>query len=246
MRALVLAAGRGTRLRPLTDQVPKALVPVGSVPLLDRILTSLRDGGFTDIIVVTGHLGEQVEARYGNGERAGLRLTYRRQEQRTGSATAALAARDALGDEPFLLTWCDVLSAPVNYQVVRIAFENGDSDAAVGVNWEEDPYQGGAVYVEGGRVMRLVEKPPPGTSHTHWNNAGILALAPVVWDYLEQLQPSARGEYELPEAIGRMAEAGRVVKAVPLPALRAEVSTAADLDTLAQLAEALPGEALGG
>ena len=104
------------------------------------------------------------------------------------------------------------------------------SDALLAVNRVDDPWRGAAVYVaEGGRVERIVEKPPRGTSTTQWNNAGIFVLDPVALDYAARLMPSSRREYELPQAIAAMVADGRRVFALPVLGFWSDVGTPADL-----------------
>jgi NDP-sugar pyrophosphorylase family protein len=208
MKALVLAAGRGIRLRPLTDRLPKPLIEVAGRPVLEHILRGLAAAGVDEAAVVIGHLGEQIEAHFGKGSSLGMRLRYRRQSSLSGTAKAALLADDLLAGEPFVLTWGDILTDWTNYRRLLEAFSADPCDALLGLNEVEDPAAGAAVYRDGDRVTEIVEKPPPGTSTTRWNNAGVMALTPVIWPILNQLEPSARGEYELPQGVRAMIEQG--------------------------------------
>jgi len=235
VKALALAAGRGTRLRPLTDHTPKPVLEVAGRPVLEHILRGLRAAGVAEAMVVVGHLGEQVEARFGDGARLGMRLHYRRQAALSGTAAAALLAEDWLGDRPFALTWGDILTDWGNYRRLLDTFRREPCDALLGLNEVEDPAAGAAVYREGSRITRIVEKPRPGTSTTRWNNAGVMVLTPAVWPILKGLQASARGEYELPQGIGTMVREGHRVCGVEFEGFWSDVGRPEDVALLTDL-----------
>jgi dTDP-glucose pyrophosphorylase len=114
-------------------------------------------------------------------------------------------ARDFVSQNPFLLTYADILCDAAEYsRTSRILLHNPAIVAAIAVKAVDDPWQGAAVYEEQGRITRIVEKPPKGTSTTHWNNAGLYAFRRPIFEYLERLQPSVRGEYELTAALDSM------------------------------------------
>jgi NDP-sugar pyrophosphorylase family protein len=235
-QALILAAGKGTRMGPLTEQRPKPLLEIGGAPMLEHVVRGLADVGVGRVVVVTGHLGEQIERRFGDGAALRLRIAYCWQEHRNGTAKAALLARQYLGAEPFVMSFADILCARSNYRRLLAYFDAHPCDAVLGLNPVDDPWQGAAVYREGDRVTRLIEKPPRGTSSTRWNNAGVMALTPQVWPVLEELPPSARGEYELPQGIARMVEMGRDVRAVEFEGLWSDVGRPEELERLNRLA----------
>lgn len=214
-RAALLAAGRGTRLGSLTTQFPKAMLEVGGIPILHRIVDALADAGVTDLTVITGHAGEHLERETGDGSRWSARIKYRRQSAMDGTASAVALAREDVANAPFFCGWGDIVVGPANYGAVLRAAES--SDGALAVNHVEDPAAGAAVYVDDdGHVTRIVEKPPPGTSTTNWNNAGLAVLPPDIWPYIDALEKSPRGEFELPQAIANFVEAGGRLKAVPV------------------------------
>lgn len=215
MKAILLAAGRGTRLGALTERTPKPLLEVGGRPIIVHIIDGLIAAGVREFLVVTGYLARELEAGLGNGAHAGVSVEYVRQEQLEGTGRALQLGREWLGDEPFFFGWGDIMVRPGNYrEVVRRA---RFADAAIAVNEVDDPWAGGAVYVDGDwRVTRMVEKPARGTSATRWNNAGFGVLGTEIWPILGDLEPSARGEYELPAAIAQLAATGHHVRAVPI------------------------------
>ncbi len=214
----------------LTEATPKPLLTVAGQPIIARVLAGLARGGVRRAVVVTGHLGAQIEAALGDGHALGLSLAYRRQERPDGTARAVLLAAADVGAAPFVVSWGDILVPTAFYGELLAAYARQPCDALLAVNAVDDPWRGAAVYVDAQwRVERLEEKPPRGTSTTRWNNAGIMAFAPLVFDYARRLAPSARGEYELPQAAAQMVGDGRDVRAVPVRGPWSDVGTPADL-----------------
>jgi NDP-sugar pyrophosphorylase family protein len=230
MTAVVLAAGRGTRMGALTAATPKSLLPVGGRPLIEHVLSGLAAAGVRRAVVVTGLFGEQIEAGLGSGSRLGMEITYRRQTRAEGTARAALLVEPLVGDAPCILSWGDILVPGPFYAEFLAAFARLACDAQLALNEVDDPWAGAAVYVTADwRVTRLVEKPPRGTSTTRWNNAGVLIITPVVFEYARRLRESARREYELPQAIAQMVDDGQHVRGVPVRGAWCDVGTPADL-----------------
>jgi dTDP-glucose pyrophosphorylase len=230
MRAVILAAGRGTRMGALTATTPKPLLRLNGRPIIEYILGGLHAAGVGDAIVVSGYRGEQIEAHLGDGRRLGMRLSYRRQATPEGTARALLLARDAAATGPFVLSWGDIVIEPHNYISLVTAFDRQPCDALLMVNEIDDPWRGAAVYVDAGwRVTQLVEKPRRSTSRTRWNNTGIFVFTPRIFTYAERVRPSPRGEYELPQAIAAMIADGCAVRATPVRGFWSDLGTPEDL-----------------
>lgn len=231
-KAVILAAGRGTRLGSLTTNTPKPLLEVAGRPLVVHVLDGLVRAGVTDFTIITGYLGDQVERELGNGAAAGIEVRYIHQAQLDGTARAVALARDWLDGERFFAGWADILVRPETYAAVIRASRL--ADAALAINRTSDPFAGAAVYVDNedgdGLVTRIVEKPPRGTSATPWNNAGLCVLGPEAWPFIDRLDASPRAEYELPQAIAAMVEAGLRVRSVPVAGPWFDVGTPEDLE----------------
>jgi NDP-sugar pyrophosphorylase family protein len=231
MIAVLLAAGRGTRMGTLTEHTPKPLLRLQGQPILEHILRGLQTAGIGHVVIVTGYRGTQIEARFGDGHDLGLEITYRRQETVEGTARALELVRPDIGNRPFVVSWGDVVVEPDLYRGLLAAFRRNPCDALLTVNACDDPWRGAAVYVDAQwRVTRLVEKPPRGTSSTQWNNSGVFVFSPLIFEYTKRLAPSPRGEYELPQAIGGMIAAGCVIRAYPVSGFWSDLGTPEDLE----------------
>lgn len=172
--------------------------------MLLHIFDRLAAAGVEDVKLITGYFAEAMEAA---ALAHGLPVSFARQEELNGTARAAWLARDWVGDEDFLLTFGDILTEPENYR--GMAEAKRDVEGVLGVRWVDDPWQGAAVYAdEAGRVERIIEKPPPGTSTTRWNSAGVYVFGPEIFREVERVPLSARGEYEFTSAIAQALEAG--------------------------------------
>ncbi len=207
-KAVVLAAGRGTRMGALTEDLPKPMLPVRGKPMLERKLDRLRQAGFDEAFLVIGYRGEVIERHFAGYPMA---LTFCRQEKVDGTGSAALLAREFAGSDPFLLTFGDIYMSVEDYRGIHdMLLADAAAVAAAGARWVDDPWQGAAVYAEKECVVRIVEKPPKGESSTNWNSAGLYAFRPEVFEFLERIERSPlRGEYELTSAVEAMIAAGR-------------------------------------
>src|SRR5215831_18440065 len=242
--AVVLAAGRGVRMGALTASTPKPLLQVAGRPIIEHVLGGFAAAGVRRAVVVTGYLGDRIEAALGDGARLGMQVVYCRQARADGTARALLLAQPFIGPDPFALSWGDILVPAAFYRYFLDRFVEQPCDAQLAVNEVDDPWRGAAVYVRADwRVERVVEKPPRGTSATRWNNAGVLLLTEMAFDYARRIDPSPRGEYELPQALARMVCEGRAVRAVPVRGAWSDVGTPDDLAVAQVLFAPLQGEA---
>ena len=203
MEALVLAAGKGTRMRGLCDRFAKPMLPLANIPVLEHILDAFALADITRAHVVVGHCADQIREHFARYPHR-LALRFIDQPNPTGTGSAALLGKAVVGDEPFLLAFGDIIVSRANYAELVKDFRAGKWDAMLTTRKVPDPCHGAAVYVEGQRVVRLVEKPKPGTSTTDLDNAGLFILPPAIFTLLEQLKPSPRGEFELTDAVSAM------------------------------------------
>ncbi len=209
MKAIVLAGGSGTRLRPITHTSAKQLVPVANKPVLFYGLEAIREAGITEVGIVVGDTEPAIRAAVGSGEAFGLRVTYIRQSAPLGLAHAVLVAREFLGDDDFVMYLGD------NFIVGGITalveeFRASRPDAHIMLTPVPDPRQFGVAELDGeGQLIGLEEKPDRPKSDLAL--VGVYLFTPAVHEAVDQLAPSRRGELEITEAIQWLVQSGRKV-----------------------------------
>lgn len=212
----------------LTASLPKPMLPVAGKPLLEHVLERLIGGGIESVLLVVGYRREMIE-NYFRSYR--IPITFAVQERIEGTARATALGRDFAADEPVLLTFGDILCSADGYRAMIDRFTSDEEAAGVlGVRHVDDPWQGAAVYEENGIVRRIIEKPPKGTSTTSWNSAGLYVFDSELFDYLDKVQLSSRGEYELTSAIGDMLADGRRLLLHPVTGQWRDVGRPEDLE----------------
>jgi UDP-N-acetylglucosamine diphosphorylase / glucose-1-phosphate thymidylyltransferase / UDP-N-acetylgalactosamine diphosphorylase / glucosamine-1-phosphate N-acetyltransferase / galactosamine-1-phosphate N-acetyltransferase len=220
--AVVLAAGRGTRMRELTNDVPKPMIEVRGKSVLQHIVQGLRDAGVRRFLIIVGYHAETVRNFFGDGRRHNVAIEYATQTVQDGTGRVVNLARDFTGGSPFVLSYGDILISLVNYK--RIVDFPNDVEAVITVTRGEDVSKGGAVFVnEQMELIDLREKPKPGEPTSPWYNAGLYAFRPSIFEFIAKLKPSPRGEYELTDAIRDLAHAGKKVRALELTGEWADV-----------------------
>ena len=233
MKALLLAAGRGTRLGPLTANQPKPMIPIGGVPMIERIMGRIAaETPIRKFVLITGYKADVLESYFGDGAKWGWKMHYVPQETPRGVGDAVNCASSVLADSPFMMTYGDIMLDLVNYGLFASEYAKnglGETKAYVGLNWVDDPWAGAAVYLDENHVIeRIQEKPAKGTATTHWNNAGLFIFDPLIFKYTAKIVPSARGEYELPDAISAMIADGHPAKGIALEGGWRDVGTPED------------------
>lgn len=184
MKALVLAAGQGTRLRPLTLHQPKAMLPIGGKPLIGHIVALLRHHGVTDIAVNLHHCPDAIRAYLGDGRSFGVRTTYSHEKELLGTAGAAKRLEGFL-DETFFVYYGDVFTTADLSTLAEVHRARG-ALATVAVHRVPDPWTKGVVEWDevSGRIRRFVEKPQRGEEPSDLANAGIYVMEPQVLSYI--------------------------------------------------------------
>ncbi|MEX2580676.1 MAG: sugar phosphate nucleotidyltransferase [Verrucomicrobiales bacterium] len=228
-KAVILAAGRGTRMKELTDELPKPMVEVKGRPILESIVRGLVENGITRILVVVGYRKEAIVDHFGDGAAFGCRIDYVEQVIQDGTGKVVELAREFAGDDPFILSYGDIL-VPAESYAPLVDFTGVDGKLTVKV--DEDVRKGGAVFVEDGMVVNLIEKPKEGDPTSPYYNAGIYAFSPLIFDYTAKLELSPRGEYELTDAIQAQVKDGLRIAAVELAGDWADVRDARVLKEL--------------
>lgn len=233
MKALLLAAGRGTRLGALTQDTPKPMLPIGGVPMIERIMVGIsRQTAIREFVLVTGYKAEVVESHFGTGAKWGWSVEYVHQAEQKGMGHAIHTAHAQLSQAAFFMTYGDIMLSPDNYGRILEIYNTAQKPnlaAVMGLNYVDDPWAGAAVTVDDDNtVLRIEEKPAKGTATTHWNNAGLFIFEPRLFDYTAKLQPSSRGELELADALSALMGAGYALQGMPLTGEWRDVGTPED------------------
>jgi bifunctional UDP-N-acetylglucosamine pyrophosphorylase/glucosamine-1-phosphate N-acetyltransferase len=210
--AVILAAGLGTRLLPLTENRPKAMIPVGGRPLIDHLLSALRDSGIERAIVVIGHGGERVASFVGDGSKWRMEVEYAIQRTYSGTADALRAAEGLLREDSFLLAYGDLLVGAESIRSVLGAWDSSGGFAVVGAVEVRDPRDFGLLIVDGDSLVDLIEKPEGPAAGRALANAGIFALPSEIMRFVSRTGPSERGELELTDSIRMAIEEGHTVR----------------------------------
>jgi glucose-1-phosphate thymidylyltransferase len=236
MKAVVLAAGKGTRLRPLTEDKPKVLVEVDGTPLIEDVFDQLIDVGIEEFVVVVGYKKEQIIERYGDGYR-GAPITYAHQREQLGLAHALLQAEPHVEGDFVLMLGDNVFRANLGDVLNRQRESRADAAFLVEeVPMEEASRYGVCDTNEYGEILEVIEKPEDPPSNLVMT--GFYTFTPAIFHACHLVQPSDRGEYELPDAIDLLIQSGRTIDAIRMDGWRVDVGYPEDRDR----AEALLAE----
>lgn len=210
MKGVILAAGKGSRLYPVTHHIAKPILPIANRPTIYYAFDVLKGMGIRDICVVVGENEAELKGFLGHGANQGVELSYARQSEPKGLAHAVGFAKDFVGDDSFCLYLGDAIYDREFSAVARRFVESGCANLNL-VKPVEDPRRFGVANVEGDRIVKLVEKPQHPESNLAM--AGMYFFGPQLWSVLPDLQPSARGEYEITDAIQMLIDRGATVLA---------------------------------
>ncbi len=215
MKALILAGGAGTRLRPITHTRAKQLVPVANTPILFYGLEAIVAAGINEVGVIVGDTGDEIREAVGDGSQFGAKVTYLPQEAPLGLAHCVLIARDFLGDDDFVMYLGDNLlqqdlGAFVNaFEVARAS--TTPPAAQILLKQVPDPHQFGVATLDGdGHVVRLDEKPEHPSSDLAL--VGVYLFDVTIHDAVRAIKPSDRGELEITDAIQWLIDHGHRVR----------------------------------
>lgn len=224
MKAVILAAGKGTRMRELTNELPKPMLKVQDRPILEHILQGLIAAGIREFCIVTGYRADIIESHFATGARWSVAISYAHQALQDGTGKAPELAKSFAGSAPFVLTYGDILVKPETYRQMIERFSSGKFSGLITVTRGEDVTKGGINFFdEEFCLRRIIEKPTSlqidelrrdgwlKPSAPIWYNAGIYIFTRALFEFTANLKKSPRGEYELPDAITELLAAGHKI-----------------------------------
>jgi glucose-1-phosphate thymidylyltransferase len=228
MKAVVLAAGEGTRLRPLTEDKPKGMVEVDGRPILTHCLDDLADLGADEFVIVVGYLKQEIIDHYGD-EYRDIPITYAHQREQQGLAHALLTVEEHIDDDFMLMLGDNVFEANLEDVVRRQREDRADAAFLVEeVPWEEASRYGVCDTNKYGEITEVVEKPDDPPSNLVMT--GFYTFSPAIFHACELVQPSNRGEYEISEAVDLLIRSGRTIDVVELDGWRLDIGYPEDRD----------------
>lgn len=230
MKGLIPAAGRGTRLEPITLAIPKELLMVGDKAIIEYVIDAMKLVGITEITVVVGWRKHAILDYLGSGERLGVKLTYVVQDKRDGLAKAVLAGSHIIGNEPFLVVLGDNFFYPKTFLKDILAFHQDEkADVTVGVSEVDDVTRHGIVKIEGKEVVDLVEKPSIDKAPSNLGCIGVYVFQPAIFEAIRKTNPGVKNEYQLTDSIKIMVDDGHSVLFKKISGQHIDVGTLDDL-----------------
>jgi UDP-N-acetylglucosamine diphosphorylase/glucosamine-1-phosphate N-acetyltransferase len=216
MKAVLLAAGEGVRLLPITATRPKHLIKVGGKPILQFCLEAVKNAGITETIIVTHYMGDAIRHYFGDGEKLDLCISYVEQKAVLGTGNATSVAEPYVDDD-FVLVYGDLLFGADAVKNVLQSYKRGKTAAVMGVVPVDKPESYGIIELdEEKKVKRVVEKPAAGKEPSNLANAGVYVLSQEIFDKIKQTKASVRGEWELTDAVTLLAQEGKTVLAAEI------------------------------
>ena len=211
MQAVILAAGRGVRLKPITDEIPKCMAGIKDRPILEHIMEHLIDAGVNEINLVVGYKREIIEEHFGD-EFYGTKLNYFVQQEPKGTAHALSLVEDNIKDM-FILANSDVIVGKKNYSKIMESDEFEKADAVMLARKVEDPWRFGVLETNDKRqVTNIIEKPKPGEEPGNLVSTGIFRFKQDFFECVNETPISVRNEYELIDSLKNYMQKGKIVE----------------------------------
>ncbi len=227
MQAVILAGGRGLRLKPITEKIPKCLVEVKGKPLLERVFENLIEAGITELNVIVGYKREIIEDHFG-AEFGGAAINYFVQQEQLGTAHAVSLVNDFIKDT-FLIANADVLASPKDYRRILRVDKGEEFNGLVLARKVEDPWRFGVLKAKGNRIIDVIEKPNPGKEPGNIINAGVYRFEKSFLDSVLRTELSQRGEYEIVDSIRDFIASGKRVDYVLCENVCLDIASMQDL-----------------
>ena len=200
MKAIILTAGEGTRMRPLTITKPKTMLQIGGKPILQYNIESLRDAGVDEITLVVGYHEDVIKDHFKDGTDIGVKINYVTQENRLGTAHAIGSAREYVQGQ-FITLNGDIIVDPTLITDLIEGYRKENARSMLVLTEVDDPSSFGVVELNGNRIVRIVEKPKKEEAPSNLINAGIYLFDDQIFDAIDQTVKSERGEYEITDSL---------------------------------------------
>lgn len=185
-KVLILAGGEGVKLRPLTYEMPKALLLIHGKPLLEYTLENLAKNNLRDIIISVGYLGDKIKNYFGDGSNLGVRISYLEQrEGESGTAAPLFHAKEMIGGNTFILYYADVL-ADIDIMDMLKFHEEYKETVTMALTTLREPSSWGVANMKGIKIVDFIEHPEKSAVTSHLINAGIYVMEPKIFDYLAE------------------------------------------------------------
>ena len=209
MKAVILAAGEGSRLKPFTATRPKVMIPVGNKPILEYVINALQTSGIIDIVMIVGYKREKIMDYFQDGHKWGVNITYLEQFQQLGTAHALKQASHIIKDHFLVINGDTVIDSSAIKEVMKAS----TGDATMMTVTVDKAYKYGVVNTQNDLVKGILEKPQREDAG-NTVNAGVYCFSPRIFSFLDAMEISERGEYEVTDAIRAMISEGYSVRAV--------------------------------
>jgi dTDP-glucose pyrophosphorylase len=232
-KAVILAAGKGTRLMPLTLAIPKEMIRIGIKPVIEHAIEDLKTGGIKDILIIVGRKKEAIMDYLGSGKRLEVNIYYRIQDKPKGSAHALYYGKDFIDSEDFVVMYGDNYLKPYDTMKHVVKFhKNRKADATLVLSPVKDPRRFGIVKIdERGKVLGIIEKPSLKEAKSYrvndvyLNIAGLLILKNIIFNYIEKTKPGRNNEIWLTDSVELMRRDGYEIAGFVFSGTRYDIGT---------------------
>jgi UDP-N-acetylglucosamine diphosphorylase/glucosamine-1-phosphate N-acetyltransferase len=203
MKAVILAAGEGKRLRPITATRPKPLIPIAGKPLLEHTILGLKTAGIDEILLIVGYKEQLIKDYFSDGiDKFNIKIEYITQEEYLGTAHATSYAKDFVKDETFLMMYGDILVDPIVFKEIVDKFYSSKTKGLISLIEVNNPQEYGIITLNSqGYVERITEKPSPELKLGNLANAGVFIFDPLIFKAIKMTEKSIRDEYEFTDSM---------------------------------------------
>ena len=210
LKAILLSAGEGTRMRPLTLTRPKTMLPVAGKPIIQYNIESLRDSGVTDILLIVNYKESMVREHFKDGKELGVNISYATQEKLSGTANAIGYGEDFVDEEFIVLNGDIILDADLIKSIIDKYYKE-NPDTLMVLTEVEDPTLFGVVELEGDIVKKIIEKPTIEEAPSNYINSGVYIFNKDIFEKIAKTEKSPRGEYEITDSLSKQITDGKTI-----------------------------------